>query len=116
LSELKQALLYFLRKTSFRVTFEYILIPDFNMGQEDLKALKKYVGDLSCKLNFIPFNEVPGLPYRSPSEEEISRFLQNAQCLNQAVTLRRSRGSEVMGACGQLIADQSPQDNQSKEY
>ncbi|MDD2422965.1 MAG: 23S rRNA (adenine(2503)-C(2))-methyltransferase RlmN, partial [Candidatus Cloacimonetes bacterium] len=60
------------------------------------------VGDLSCKINFIPYNQVPDLPYRSPTEREIDEFLSRAQVLNQAITLRRSRGSNISGACGQL--------------
>ena len=51
LIQLKQALLYYLRKTSFRVTLEYILIPEFNMNSEDLRALRKFTGDLSGVLN-----------------------------------------------------------------
>ncbi|NLO44338.1 MAG: 23S rRNA (adenine(2503)-C(2))-methyltransferase RlmN [Candidatus Cloacimonetes bacterium] len=102
LKELKQALKYYLTKSNFRVTFEYILIPGFNMGDDDISALRSFAGDLSCKLNFIPYNTVPSLPYRSPSEAEIETFLKKAHSLNQAVTLRRSRGAEIFGACGQL--------------
>lgn len=102
LGELKDALFYYLNRVNFRVTFEYILIPGINMGQEDIKALKRFVGDLSCKINFIPYNHVPDLPYRSPTEREIDEFLSRAQVLNQAITLRRSRGSNISGACGQL--------------
>ncbi len=102
LKELKDALKYYLTKSNYRITFEYILIPDFNMGDEDISALKSFVGDISCKLNFIPYNTVPSLPYRSPSESEIEDFLKRAQSLNQAITLRRSRGAEIFGACGQL--------------
>jgi 23S rRNA (adenine2503-C2)-methyltransferase len=109
LPRLKQAILYYLRKSSFRVTFEYILIPDFNMDSADIKALKRFVGDLSCKLNFIPYNEVPDLPYRSPTEPEIENFLRAAKSINQAITLRRSRGAEVCGACGQLSASHNHQ-------
>ncbi|MCB5248391.1 MAG: 23S rRNA (adenine(2503)-C(2))-methyltransferase RlmN [Candidatus Cloacimonadales bacterium] len=106
LSELKEALRYYLSKTSFRVTFEYIMIPEVNMGDEDIKALRRFAGDLSCKVNFIPYNTVPQLPYRSPSENEIDLFMAKAQSLNQAVTLRRSRGAEIYGACGQLAGYQ----------
>lgn len=104
LRELKQSLFYYLSKSKFRVTFEYILIPDINMGKEDIKALKRFVGDLSCKINFIPYNSVTRLPYRSPTEIEIEAFMKEAACLNQAITLRRSRGTQVCGACGQLAA------------
>jgi 23S rRNA (adenine2503-C2)-methyltransferase len=106
LLELKQALFYYLSRSKFRVTFEYILIPDVNMGREDIKALRRFAGDLSCKINFIPYNAVAQLPYRSPTEIEIEAFLKEAASLNQAITLRRSRGTQVCGACGQLAASQ----------
>lgn len=102
LPALKNAIIYYLNKSSFRVTLEYILIPEVNMSAADLKALRKFAGDLSCKINFIPYNPVPQLPYRKPEPAEIEAFMASAQSLNQAITLRRSRGAEVGGACGQL--------------
>lgn len=102
LGEIKPALKYYLKKSTFRVTLEYILIPDINMGKDDIKALRQFAGDLSCKINFIPYNIVPHLPYRSPTEIELQEFLQQAQSLHQAITLRRSRGAGICGACGQL--------------
>ena len=104
LNELKQALLYYARNSTFRITFEYILIPGFNMGKEDLGALRKFVGDLPSKINFIPYNPVPGLPYNKPTEQEIESFMQQASSLPQAIMLRRSRGADVFGACGQLFS------------
>jgi len=102
LTELKQALLYFRRKSKFRITLEYVLIPGVNMAEEDLRALRKFVGDLSCKINFIPYNPGQDSPYQVPSPRQIEEFMVKAQSLPQAVTLRRSRGAEVFGACGQL--------------
>lgn len=107
LPNLKAALIYYLSKSSFRITFEYILIPEVNMGFSDIKALQKFVGDLSCKINFIPYNPVPHLPYRQPTEAEIESFMAHAQILNQAITLRRSRGADISGACGQLAGNHS---------
>ncbi|MBW6513629.1 MAG: 23S rRNA (adenine(2503)-C(2))-methyltransferase RlmN [Candidatus Syntrophosphaera sp.] len=105
---LKKALLYYQKKSPFRITLEYILIPDVNMGYLDLKALRKFSGDLSCKINFIPYNEIPSLPYRSPTESEIESFMEEARSLPQAVTLRRSKGADISGACGQLVVKARP--------
>lgn len=104
LPDLKQSLLYFRRKTNFRITFEYILIPDVNMDAADLKALAAYVNDISCKVNIIPYNPSPGSPWRAPSQEEIEQFMSKAMIIKQAVTLRKSRGKDISGACGQLVA------------
>lgn len=111
LSVLKEALLYFQKKIRFRITFEYILIPGLNMGARDINALQKFTGDISCKINFIPYNQIPELPYRSPGTDEIEAFIREAQSLTQAVTLRRSRGSDVSGACGQLAAEAGSRNN-----
>ncbi|MDY0151490.1 MAG: 23S rRNA (adenine(2503)-C(2))-methyltransferase RlmN [Candidatus Cloacimonas sp.] len=101
-SELKQALLYYLRKVKFRVTVEYILIPEVNMAREDLNALRKFVGDISCKINFIPYNPGPGSALQAPTTQQTEEFMQAAKSLPQAITLRKSRGADVFGACGQL--------------
>jgi 23S rRNA (adenine2503-C2)-methyltransferase len=109
LAELKRALQYYQSKSRFRITLEYILIPGLNMSPADLKALRKFSGDLSCKINFIPYNEVPGLPYKVPASAEVEAFMASARTLPQAITLRRSRGSDISGACGQLVTDRSRQ-------
>ncbi len=111
LSVLKEALLYLQKKSRFRITFEYILIPGLNMNARDIGALQKFTGDISCKINFIPYNNIPDLPYRSPGPDEIEAFMREAQSLTQAVTLRRSRGSDVSGACGQLAAEVGSRNN-----
>jgi 23S rRNA (adenine2503-C2)-methyltransferase len=111
LSVLKKALLYYQRKSRFRVTFEYILIPGVNMSGRDINALQKFSGDISCKINFIPYNQVLDLSYPSPTPREIESFMQAAQSLSQAVTLRRSRGSDISGACGQLVVKARSKNN-----
>ncbi len=104
LKELKKTLITFRNKTAFRITFEYIMIKNFNMGKEDIKALKKFAGDLSCKINLIKWNPVKGLPWESPDEKEIEEFRKALESLSVAITLRQSRGSDISAACGQLVA------------
>ena len=104
LSELKKTLIDFRKKTPYRITFEYVMIKDFNLGKEDVKALLKYLGDISCKLNVIKWNKVDDLPYETPSTEEIDRFISEMSVLSSAVTYRRSRGVDIDAACGQLAA------------
>jgi 23S rRNA (adenine2503-C2)-methyltransferase len=103
LPALKKALQYYQTKSPFRITLEYILIPEVNMGYNDLKALKRFSGDLSCKINFIPYNPVSSLSYRAPEAKEIEDFMRLAADLPQAIMLRRSKGADINGACGQLV-------------
>lgn len=107
LAQLKQAILFYLRTSKFRVTIEYVLIPGQNMATEDIKALRKFVGDISCKVNFIPYNPGKDSPYTAPTPAEIEEFMRKAQTLTQAITLRKSRGADIFGACGQLIKIQN---------
>ncbi|MDP2172642.1 MAG: 23S rRNA (adenine(2503)-C(2))-methyltransferase RlmN, partial [Candidatus Cloacimonadaceae bacterium] len=102
LAQLKNALLYYQQKSPFRITIEYILIPGVNMSSTDIKALRRFAGDLSCKINFIPYNPVPNLPFEAPGKAQIETFMTAAMSIPQAVTLRKSKGADIMGACGQL--------------
>ncbi len=105
LENLKKALLNFRKKSNFRITFEYIMISNFNMADSDIKALRRFVGDISCKVNLIPWNPVENLPYKSPSNSEIEKFRNKLlKNLNIAITLRNSRGQDIDAACGQLVA------------
>ncbi|MFO7896406.1 MAG: 23S rRNA (adenine(2503)-C(2))-methyltransferase RlmN [Candidatus Cloacimonadales bacterium] len=104
LSELKKALLDFRRETNFRITFEYVMIKNFNMDEEDIKAIKRFLGDISCKINLIAWNAVEGLPYEAPDTAEIEKFSTALQVLSAAVTQRKSRGNDIAAACGQLAA------------
>lgn len=102
LADLKKTLLNFNRKTPYRITFEYVMIKDFNIGEEDRKALLKFIGDISCKLNLIAWNKVDYLPYETPEQGEIDSFIEQIYKLNAAVTFRTSRGADINAACGQL--------------
>jgi 23S rRNA (adenine2503-C2)-methyltransferase len=104
LAELKKAILSFRKSSPWRITLEYVMIPGFNMGDEDAKALMKYVGDISCKLNLIAFNRVDDLLWRSPTLKEAHEFQDKLRELPIAVTIRKSRGTDISAACGQLAA------------
>jgi 23S rRNA (adenine2503-C2)-methyltransferase len=104
LQELKKAILSYRKSSPWRITLEYIMIPDFNMGEEDARALLKFVGDISCKLNLIAFNRVDGFVWRSPTVNEALAFQDKLRELPVAVTIRKSRGTEISAACGQLAA------------
>jgi 23S rRNA (adenine2503-C2)-methyltransferase len=105
LLELKKAILDFRKSSPWRITLEYIMIPGFNMEDEDARALIKFAGDLSCKLNLIAYNKIDGLPWRSPTTREANEFQDKLRALPIAVTIRKSRGTDISAACGQLAAN-----------
>lgn len=85
-----------------RLTFEYVLLAGINDTQEDAKRLGKLLTGIRCKVNLIPFNEFQGSPYRRPDNETVLRFQATLQQAGFDVFIRKSKGRDVLGACGQL--------------
>ena len=88
------------------ITLEYVLLAGVNDDIVDADRLMDLIGNLPCKLNLIPYNEIDGPFYRS-SEEKIERFLNRLKRANFTVTIRWSKGTDISGGCGQLaVMDQ----------
>jgi 23S rRNA (adenine2503-C2)-methyltransferase len=103
LPELLEACREARRITSRRITFEYLVIPGVNDEPEDVEALARFTENLPCKINLIPYNPVPGVLFQAPTREELENFQKKLfTSSKQAVTLRKSHGTDIEGACGQL--------------
>ena len=85
-----------------RLTFEYVLLSGENDSPEDAKRLIQLLRGIRCKINLIPFNEFPGSPFRRPSDATIEIFQTILRQGQYDVFLRKSRGRDILGACGQL--------------
>jgi 23S rRNA (adenine2503-C2)-methyltransferase len=85
-----------------RLTFEYVLLADVNNRADDARRLIKLVHGLRCKINLIPFNEFPGSSYHRPSDHAVLAFQSMLKQGGLDVFIRKSRGRDVLGACGQL--------------
>jgi 23S rRNA (adenine2503-C2)-methyltransferase len=85
-----------------RLTFEYVLLAGVNATPEDAKRLTTLLVGIRSKVNLIPFNEFPDSPYRRPDEATVLRFQSILKEGGLAVFIRKSRGRDVLGACGQL--------------
>ncbi len=104
LTELKAAMQSYQQDSGRKITIEYILIKDMNSGEAHARDLVRFLQGLRCKVNLIPFNAHPGLPYQRPSDDEIRRFQEFLAQRSIAAPVRYSRGGEVSAACGQLAA------------
>jgi len=102
LSALKTSLLYYQAKTGDRITLEVALMGDRNVGEEDAKALVRWVGRLKAQVNLIPWNSVPGLNYAEPTAQQMRKFTDIVDKAGLVTVQRMHRGRGVMGACGQL--------------
>ncbi|MCK5884507.1 MAG: 23S rRNA (adenine(2503)-C(2))-methyltransferase RlmN [Bacteriovoracaceae bacterium] len=84
------------------ITYEYLLIADFNDRPEDIAGLCRLLDTKSSKINLIPYNEFPGSPYKRPDDEKIEWFKNQLLKKGHVCTTRASKGSDIMAACGQL--------------
>jgi 23S rRNA (adenine2503-C2)-methyltransferase len=85
-----------------RLTFEYVLLAGENDTELDARRLVRLLTGIQCKVNLIPFNEFPGSSYRRPSEATVLAFQAALQQAGLDVFIRKSKGRDVLGACGQL--------------
>lgn len=86
------------------VTFEYIIIGSVNDSKEDAQNLSKLLKGFQAKVNLIPFNPVKAVDYLPVTKEALDAFCDVLERNRTHYTLRRSRGSDIKGACGQLRA------------
>src|SRR5574337_526344 len=85
-----------------QLTFEYVLLAGINDHAADARRLVQLLRGMRCKVNLIPFNEFPGSPFHRPSEQAILRFQSILRDADLDAFIRKSRGRDVLGACGQL--------------
>jgi 23S rRNA (adenine2503-C2)-methyltransferase len=93
-----------IRKRS-RITFEYVLLAGVNDSPQDARELGKLVASVKCKVNLIPLNAAPGIPFERPSDAAIDRFAKTLADRGITVSVRKSRGRDIRAACGQLIVE-----------
>lgn len=98
---------HYVQRTGRKVTFEYTLVPGRNDGEHNAEALAKLLRYLQCMVNVIPLNPIAKPDENSAATakltmERAERFVEFLTKRHVEVALRRSRGVEIAGACGQL--------------
>jgi 23S rRNA (adenine2503-C2)-methyltransferase len=98
-----------------RILVEYVVMRGINDDVEDAVRLSEFVSGFPHHINLIPFNPYPGAEFEAPSDEDVDEFARSILRVRPTlITVRRSRGQDIHGACGQLArrgesaADQSP--------
>ncbi len=102
--EILDACTLYFEKTGRRYLFEYSLIEDENADMGHAYALASLLKGRPCHVNLIRLNEVKERNLRGTSEETAQAFLKTLTDCGISATLRRSMGSDIGGACGQLRA------------
>ena len=86
-----------------RITFEYIMLKDCNDSIGDAVKLVKLVNGIKAKINLIPYNVNPGLPFQTSTHEKIEGFKNYLLGKGLVATIRYSKGQDINAACGQLV-------------
>lgn len=85
-----------------RVSFEYVMLKDVNDRPSHARELARLVKHLPSHINLIPFNAWPGAAYSCSDPADIEAFKAILESWGIPVTVRRTRGQDIMAACGQL--------------
>jgi len=109
LEELLDACRRFPLKRRNRITFEYVMLEHVNDTPEDARRLVKLLQGIKAKVNLLPLNAAPGIPFDRPSDERVNRFAAILAERGVTVSVRRSRGRDIRAACGQLITESTRQ-------
>lgn len=88
-----------------RITFEYVMLQGVNDTPEDARRLARLLAGIKAKVNLIPLNAAPGIPFERPSDERIDRFARILSEQGVVVSVRKSRGRDIRAACGQLMVE-----------
>ena len=93
-------------KRRSRITFEYVLLDGVNDTPDDARRLVKLLDGIKGKVNLLPLNAAPGIPFERPSDERVNAFAKILADTGLTVSVRKSRGRDIRAACGQLIVDE----------
>ena len=103
-SALIKACKYYIQKTGRRITFEYAVIDDVNSSPKDADRLAQLLRGINCHVNLIPVNKVKERNYHT-SRHAAAAFAQQLSKRGINATVRRTLGSDIEAACGQLRRD-----------
>ena len=92
----------YFEQTGREITLEYLMIPGINMTSGDAGKLAGIARRLRANVNLIPYNPADVSGFQPPPEKEVKRFYALLKDLKINAHVRKSRGSDIEAACGQL--------------
>ncbi|MBB3186607.1 23S rRNA (adenine(2503)-C(2))-methyltransferase RlmN [Microbacter margulisiae] len=93
-----------------RVSFEYIVFDHMNDTMRHARELVRLLRDIPCRVNLIRYHAIPGIDLKGADESRMI-FLRDYLSDNGVTcTIRRSRGEDILAACG-LLSTQKQEDD-----
>lgn len=110
IDKLIEACRVYIEKTGRRITFEYAVIDNVNSAEKDADKLADLLRGLNCHVNLIPVNRVKERNYKTAASG-VAQFAKRLEKRGINATVRRTLGSDIEAACGQLRRDAAKQQN-----
>ena len=85
-----------------RVSFEYIVFEGVNDSLQHAEELARLLRGIPCRINLIPFHQIPNVPLRPLAAQGMERFKGWLEARGYVTTIRTSRGEDISAACGML--------------
>ncbi len=102
IAETIDACKYYFEKTGRRITFEYSLVKGENDSERQAQELAALLTGMNCHVNLIPINPINERNYSKSDDNSVEKFKFTLEKNSINVTIRRSVGSDIDAACGQL--------------
>ena len=98
---------YNIKNPNQKITFEYVMLKGVNDQDLHARELINLInrGNVNAKINLIPFNPWDGCEYGRSDIEQILKFQQILKNSALIAPIRKTRGDDVLAACGQLKSD-----------
>lgn len=101
INELISACKNYIKKTGRRISFEYALINGVNDSRETANELISLLRGMNCHVNIIPVNKIKERNYKTDTSS-VRKFQHYLEEGGINATVRRTLGSDINAACGQL--------------
>ncbi|AFI85356.1 bifunctional tRNA (adenosine(37)-C2)-methyltransferase TrmG/ribosomal RNA large subunit methyltransferase RlmN [Methylophaga nitratireducenticrescens] len=98
------------------ITVEYVMLAGINDSEQDARDLIRILKGLPNKINLIPFNPFPGTDYQCSSRNVIIRFKEQLIAAGLVATVRKTRGDDIVAACGQLAGEVQDKTRRTKRF
>ena len=105
IKDLIQQLKYYTSVVKEPIFLEYVMLKGINDTEDCAKQLVKLMAQFPSKVNLIEFNSWPGVKFKPTERKDIEKFSKYIQDKGYMSFIRRSRGDDVLAACGQLRTD-----------
>ena len=102
IKDLIEQLKYYTSVVKEPIFLEYVMLKGVNDTENCAKELVKLMAQFPSKVNLIEFNSWPGVKFKPTERKDIEKFSKYIQDKGYMSFIRRSRGDDVLAACGQL--------------